>query len=128
MSVLAKLISLEAINVIDPGGDRLTISMNPGDDGIFIAQEGNKFFFEFFTAESLKNGVRIDDQLMVQLNREDLQGGGNDFLGRVFIVAGELGLGERKQQFEGELLGSIGSGTIHGPKFHYELTYEVLPA
>ncbi len=70
--------------------------------------------------------MEIDDELMVQLNREDLQGGANNFLGRVFIVAGELGLGQRRQQFEGELLGSIGSGSIHGPKFHYELTYEVL--
>ncbi len=54
MSVLAKLISLEAIKILDPEADRLTISLNPGEDKILSVEQGNKFLFEF----SLRNRSR----------------------------------------------------------------------
>ncbi len=128
MPFLAKLISLEAIDVVNAeDGDRCTLHpVGFSSDATFIARQGDKFFFEFFAQEELKNGFRFTDELEIALLTEDLNGRFPDGpLGVVTILPDESGRGEQKRQFEGVLPLGIPQG---GDKFHYELTYSVFAA
>lgn len=119
MTVLAKLLTLEAIKILDPVADRLLIRLG-GANFVRRARPGEKLDFAFSSEEPLLDGVKIDDQIEVRLNREDLEGGHGDFYGVVTIKKDEVDRGKRTHQF-------MGKQDITGHPFHYELTYEVLP-
>jgi len=127
MAFRANLISLEAITVINPAGERCTVRLIGfgGNDSVtFIATPGLKIVFEFSNNDLFKDGATFDDKLDVTLDTEDFTG---EFfaghLGTLTILPNESGLGERKHQFEG-LLPEFNPQATH--KFHYELTYKVV--
>ena len=66
MAFRANLISLEAIDVINPAGDRCTLHLlgfSGSNDATFIATQGLKLEFEFFPEDALKNGAKFVEKL-----------------------------------------------------------------
>jgi hypothetical protein len=120
MSVVAKLKFLEAIKITgspgSPGSDLITFRADP-DIGMFRdatrgMQKGEKMLFEFYPEIQ---ELHFNAQVKLLLYHYDNFLGRQYILGRQLIVADEVGLGERKQQFTGE-------------GAHYELTYNVVAA
>lgn len=127
MAFRAKLISLEAITVINPRGERCTVRALGFPSGVtFIATPGQRIEFEFDQDAHFRDGFPFTDSLDVILVTEDLTG---EFfaghLGTLTILPnGSSGQGELKHQFTG-VLPAFDPQATH--KFHYELTYEVIP-
>lgn len=117
MSVNAKLISLEAFEILDPAGrDSISMRVTMDDGGPLRAlhglRRGDKILFADIAGSSEFQDLSFDDQVEVFITSHEEFSGQSHNLGKVFIVADEAHLGERKQQFTGD-------------DAHYELTYEV---
>jgi hypothetical protein len=120
MSVVAKLKVLDAIKITgspgSPDSDLITLTADPDIGMLRDAQQGmskgERMLFEFYPKIQ---ELFFNAQVKLRLSHYDNFSGRQYILGTVFIVAGEVGLGERKQQFTGE-------------GAHYELTYTVVAA